>query len=197
MDAGSRGPKHGAGPVALMAAPLIVMLIAIGAVFLAGPQDGAPSPPPPPPPPPPLVGTAVPGFSLPPMEQGLDGLSDADLRGMVSVVSFWASWCLPCRAEMPLLIELAGRQDIAVHGINVRDRPVAARRFLTETGDPFRRIGVDADGRVSAALGVQGLPATLVVDAGGRIAYARTGPLQRSDMDDDILPLIRRLVPAP
>lgn len=191
MDAGSRGPKRGAGSVALMAAPLVVMLIAIGAIFLVGPQDRKPSPPPS------LVGTAVPGFSLPPMEQDLDGLSDADLRGTVSVVNFWASWCLPCRAEMPLLIELAGPQGVVVHGINVRDRPVAARRFLAETGDPFRRIGVDADGRISAALGVQGLPATLVVDAGGRIAFARIGPLDRSDIDDDILPLIRRLASAP
>ena len=140
-----------------------------------------------------LIGRAVPEFDLPPIEGRDDGLSSADLQGEVSIVNVWASWCVPCRVEMPLLVELAAQGTVPIHGINYKDAPDAALSFLDETGDPYTRIGADRSGRASLDRGVYGLPETFVIDAQGRIAYKHVGPFDRRSLEQDILPVVRRL----
>jgi cytochrome c biogenesis protein CcmG/thiol:disulfide interchange protein DsbE len=178
--------RQGASTAAMLAVPMVVAVAAGWLVVSTPPADRAGAPPEPA-----ATMRAVPDFVLPPLHSGAEGLRQADLLGAVSVVNFWATWCGPCREEMPLLEDLAGR--VPVHGVNVRDDPAAAARFLAETGDPFRRVGRDADGAVSAGWGVYGLPATFIVDAGGAVAYRLTGPLDRRILDRDILPVIARL----
>ena len=140
-----------------------------------------------------LIGRAVPEFDLPPIEGRDDGLSSADLQGEVSIVNVWASWCVPCRVEMPLLVELAAQGTVPIYGINYKDAPDAALAFLDETGDPYTRIGADRSGRASIDWGVYGLPETFVIDAQGRIAYKHVGPFDRRSLEQDILPVVRRL----
>jgi len=140
-----------------------------------------------------LIGRLVPEFALPPIEGRGDGLSSEDLRGEVSIVNVWASWCVPCRVEMPLLVELAQTGTVPIHGINYKDAPDAALGFLAELGDPYTRIGTDRNGRVSIDWGVYGLPETFVVDAQGRIAYKHVGPFNHRSLEEDILSVVRRL----
>lgn len=171
----------------MMAVPLIVALAVGWLVLSTPPPDRAGAPPEP------VALRAAPDFALPPLRQGAEGFQRADLRGKVSVVNFWATWCAPCRAEIPLLRELAGDGGVPVYGVNVRDNPAAADRFLAEAGDPFRRVGSDTEGTVAAGWGVYGLPATFVVDAGGTIIHRLTGPLDRRILERDIRPAIARL----
>lgn len=140
-----------------------------------------------------LIGKPVPEFDLPPIEGRANGLSSTDLRGEVSIVNVWASWCVPCRVEMPLLVELAGTASVPIYGINHRDPSGAALAFLDELGDPYTRIGADRNGRVSIDWGVYGLPETFVVDGEGRIAYKHVGPFDRWTLEEEILPVVRRL----
>ena len=140
-----------------------------------------------------LIGKVAPEFDLPPIEGRADGLSTADLKGEVSIVNVWASWCVPCRVEMPLLNELADRDEVPIFGINYKDRPEEALGFLSELGDPYTRIGADRNGRVSIDWGVYGLPETFVIDAEGQIVYKHIGPFNRLSLEEDILPVVRRL----
>ncbi len=175
---------------ALMVGPPVLMLALGWFLGLGMPKDGEAAPPQPP------TGQAIGGFSLPPLAGENGGLAETDLRGKVSVVNFWASWCQPCREEMPLLQELAAVPGVTLFGINSRDRPAAARRFLSVAGDPFARIGTDPDGAVAKAWGVYGLPATFVVTAEGRVAHALIGPLDRDLLEREILPLLAGPSPA-
>lgn len=170
----------------IVAVPLIVF-VALAGAFLWGlfnNDDRLPST---------MIGRTVPEFELPPIDGREKGLSSADLRGEVSIVNVWASWCVPCRIEMPLLVGLAEAGTVPIHGINYKDKPEAALGFLTELGDPYTRIGADRSGRASLDWGVYGLPETFVIDAEGRIAYKHIGPFDRRSLEEDILPVVRRL----
>ena len=140
-----------------------------------------------------LIGKPAPEFSLPPLE-GRDGpgLSRADLGGTPMLVNVFASWCVPCRMEHPLLTRLK-EQGVIIQGINYKDRPADAVAWLAELGDPFQRLGADRDGRVAIDWGVYGVPETYVIDKAGRIAYRHVGPLQPEDLTRTILPLLERL----
>jgi cytochrome c biogenesis protein CcmG/thiol:disulfide interchange protein DsbE len=140
-----------------------------------------------------LIGRAVPEFALPPIKGRDDGLVTADLVGQVAIVNFWASWCAPCRAEMPMLKEVAAQGAVPVFGINYKDRADQALAFLAELGDPYARIGADATGRVAIDWGVYGLPETYVIDAAGRIAYKQVGPFDRRILEEKLLPVVARL----
>jgi cytochrome c biogenesis protein CcmG/thiol:disulfide interchange protein DsbE len=135
----------------------------------------------------------VPEFALPPIDGRLDGLSSNDLMGHVSLVNVWASWCVPCRAENPLMVELSETGEVPIYGINYKDAAGEAQAFLDELGDPFTRIGADRDGRVAIDWGVYGVPETYVIDAEGRIAFKHVGPFNRQILNEEILPLVRRL----
>ncbi|MEI4196563.1 DsbE family thiol:disulfide interchange protein [Roseovarius sp. E0-M6] len=140
-----------------------------------------------------LIGKPVPEFDLPPIEGRSDGLATTDLTGEVSIVNVWASWCVPCRAENPLLVALAETAAVPIHGINYKDAPGAALAFLDELGDPFTRIGADRNGRVAIDWGVYGVPETYVIDAKGRIAMKHVGPFNRNILETDIMPVVRAL----
>lgn len=140
-----------------------------------------------------LIGKSVPQFSLPPVQRRTLGLSSADLLGEVSLVNVFASWCVACREEHPLFIRLKTDGVVPIHGLNYKDQPDNAWRWLNTLGDPYTRTGADRDGRAAIDWGVYGVPETFVITKGGRIAHKHIGPLTPKDIDETILPLIRRL----
>ncbi|HEX9275297.1 MAG TPA: DsbE family thiol:disulfide interchange protein [Casimicrobiaceae bacterium] len=144
----------------------------------------------------PLIGRPVPAFSLPPVRGRLLGLASSDLKGEVSLVNVFASWCVACRAEHPLLMRIQREGIVPVHGLNYKDRPDDAARWLDEMQDPYTRTGADLDGRVAIDWGVYGVPETFVIDRDGRIAYKHIGPISPSAWNQTLLPLIRRLQEA-
>jgi cytochrome c biogenesis protein CcmG/thiol:disulfide interchange protein DsbE len=121
------------------------------------------------------------------------GLSSDDLHGEVSLVNVFASWCVACREEHPLLLRLKNDGGVSIHGLNYKDHPDAAARWLNTMGDPYTRTGTDRDGRVAIDWGVYGVPETFVVGVDGTIAYKHIGPLNPESLDRTILPLVRRL----
>jgi cytochrome c biogenesis protein CcmG, thiol:disulfide interchange protein DsbE len=129
---------------------------------------------------------AVPGFGAPP-------LADATVKGKVALVNFFASWCVPCRAEHPILMRLAAEKRVAVYGINYKDRGEDAARWLKELGNPYAAIGHDEPGRVGIDWGVYGVPETFIVDREGRIRFKQVGPITPAVLRDTILPLIAKL----
>jgi cytochrome c biogenesis protein CcmG, thiol:disulfide interchange protein DsbE len=140
-----------------------------------------------------LIGRPAPEFSLSPVQGRTLGVSKADLLGTVSLVNVFASWCVECRAEHPLLMRLAREKTVPIHGLNYKDAPENAARWLNTMGDPYSRTGADLDGRVAIDWGVYGVPETFVVGADGVIAYKHIGTISESALADTILPLIARL----
>lgn len=140
-----------------------------------------------------LIGKPVPEFSLSPVEGRTLGLSSADLIGEVSLVNVFASWCVACRSEHPLFMQLAADKQVPLHGLNYKDRPEDATKWLNTLGDPYTRTGADLNGRVAIDWGVYGVPETFVVSADGRIAYKHIGPVTEKALNDTILPLVERL----
>ena len=119
----------------------------------------------------------------------IGGFTSADLAaGQVSVVNFWASWCVPCVQEHPLLVALKERTGVRLYGVNYKDQAAAARRFLGRYGNPFAAVGVDGDGRAAIEWGVYGMPETFVVDGKGRIAYKHVGPISAETLETKIIP---------
>jgi cytochrome c biogenesis protein CcmG, thiol:disulfide interchange protein DsbE len=140
-----------------------------------------------------LIGKAIPEFSLPPVQGRTMGLTSSDLRHEVSLVNVFASWCVPCREEHPLFMQLAASGKVPLHALNYKDRPDEAARWLDTTGDPYTRTGADLNGRVAIDWGVYGVPETFVVSAHGHIAYKHIGPVTHQVLDETILPLVERL----
>ena len=140
-----------------------------------------------------LIDKPVPQFELPPIEGlGGPGLSSADLQGQVSLVNVFASWCVPCRAEHPLLMALAD-EGVVIYGIDYKDPADKAADWLAELGDPYLAIGADQNGRVAIDWGVYGVPETFVIDREGRIRHRHVGPLQPRDVEETIRPLLAEL----
>lgn len=139
-----------------------------------------------------LIDKPVPELNLPPIEGVADGFTTADLKGKVTVLNVWASWCIPCRAEHPQLMALK-RDGVAVYGINYKDKPKDAKVFLVELGNPFLKIGADPNGRASIDLGVYGYPETFLIDPQGRIRYKHVGAIMPHDLVEKIRPLIKEL----
>lgn len=140
-----------------------------------------------------LIGRPVPEFKLPPVQGRSFGLSSADLKGEVSLVNVFASWCTACRYEHPLFMRLKAEDVVPIHGLNYKDAPEDAAAWLDELGDPYTRTGADRDGRVAIDWGVYGVPETYVVSAEGRIVHKKIGPLSQKDLDETILPMIEAL----
>ena len=180
-------PKNSARRRSLLTFVPIVVAAAVGAVFYWGMKTGSDTLPSA------LIGRPVPDFNLPPIEGRQDGFDTADLQGKVSLVNVWASWCVPCRAENPLLIALSKRGIVPIYGLNYKDKAKDALGFLAELGDPFTRIGADIAGRVAIDWGVYGVPETYVIDAEGRIVYRQVGPVDQKILDEKILPIVARL----
>ena len=140
-----------------------------------------------------LIGQRVPQFTLPPVKGRLLGLSSTDLTGEVSLVNVFASWCVECRAEHPLLLRLKNDAVVTIHGLNYKDPPDDAAKWLDTFGDPYTRTGADLNGRAAIDWGVYGVPETFVITRDGRIAYKQIGPLSHEVLESEIIPLIRRL----
>lgn len=141
-----------------------------------------------------LIDKPAPQFTLPGLETRPQkpGFATADLTGQVTVVNIFASWCIPCLAEHPLITRLA-EDGVTVYGINHRDKDADAARWLDKHGDPYTRIGADRDARVSIEWGVTGVPETFILDRAGRIRHKQTGPLTPTIVEQDFLPILAEL----
>ena len=151
-----------------------------------------------------LIGHVAPPTNLPPLPglerdgRAVPGLDTAAFKSEVTLLNVWASWCVPCRDEAPLLLTLAADPRIRVAGINYKDQGDNARRFLGRYGNPFAANGVDANGRASIEWGVYGVPETFVVGRDGRIAYKLIGPITPENIDKALKPAIEKaLAQAP
>ena len=145
-----------------------------------------------------LIDKPVPEFTLPPIDDGQGGygkgFSSTELKGNgVSVLNVFASWCGPCRAEHPFITRLAKMKVARVYGLNYKDNPKNALKWLEELGDPYFAIGADRNGRVGIDWGVYGVPETFIIDNAGRIRYKYVGPLNGEALERIILPTIRKL----
>ncbi len=177
----------------LILAPLLAFL-ALAALFYvrlgAGDSSRLPSP---------LIGKVAPNFDLPPLDGvGVPGFSDKELRqGKVTLVNIFASWCAPCHDEHPVLMKLARdaslqAQGVRIAGVNYKDEPQNARKFLADDGNPYGLIGVDKPGRAAIDWGVYGVPETFVVRGDGTIAYKFIGPLSEESLRDTLMPQIEK-----
>ncbi len=182
----------------VMAVPLVVFLALAGLFFSQLVSGNDPSKLPSA-----LVGRAAPEVTLPPLEglmaqgQPVPGLDVAALKGKPALVNIWASWCAPCRQEHPLLMDLAKDPRITVAGLNYKDTPENARRFLGQYGLPYEAVGVDPRGRAAIDWGVYGVPETFLLDREGRIVHKFVGPLTPESVNGTLLPLIDKLAGAP
>ena len=141
----------------------------------------------------PLIGKPVPQFELPPVRGRTLGLGTSDLKGEVSIVNVFASWCVSCKEEHPVFMQMQRERLVPIHGLNYKDRPEDVEKWLDDMGDPYTRTGADIDGRVAIDWGVYGVPETFVIDREGRIAYKHIGPVTPKLLDETLRPLIARL----
>lgn len=141
----------------------------------------------------PLVGRPAPEFRLPKLASTGAPFSPADMRGQVWLLNVWASWCVSCRQEHPVLMDLARRGVVPLVGLDYKDDGAEAQRWLAQHGDPYLLSAVDRDGRVGIDYGVYGVPETYVIDKAGTIRYKQVGPVSADVLRDRILPLIEEL----
>jgi cytochrome c biogenesis protein CcmG/thiol:disulfide interchange protein DsbE len=141
----------------------------------------------------PLIGQPAPQFSLVQLHEPAKTLGSADMKGRVWLLNVWASWCVSCRVEHPLLLELNKAGIVPIVGLNYKDKTPEGKAWLTEHGDPYTVSVVDADGRVGIDWGVYGVPETFVVDKQGVVRYKQIGPVTAEALERKILPLIRDL----
>lgn len=150
----------------------------------------------------PLVGRQAPLFELPQLQTvqanaapaGPAMFTPASMRGQVWLLNVWASWCASCREEHPVLMAAARRGDVPLIGLDYKDAPADAQRWLAQHGDPYRLSAVDRDGRVGMDYGVYGVPETYLIDAQGIIRHKHIGPLTEAVMQEKILPMVGKLV---
>lgn len=140
-----------------------------------------------------LIDQPAPAFDLAALVEGAPGLSSAELGNDVVLINFFASWCVPCRIEHPLLIELARTQQVPIYGIVYKDQPDAIIRWLGELGSPYAKVLVDPESRTAIDFGVYGVPETYVIDREGRIRFRYAGPLDAATVEQTLLPLIESL----
>jgi cytochrome c biogenesis protein CcmG/thiol:disulfide interchange protein DsbE len=182
---GARRPRALIWPLAIFA--LLALLFA--AALREGDPSRLPSA---------LIGRPAPPLTLQPVEGLTDGVhaiasfARSDLaQGDVTVVNFWASWCGPCVAEHPLLMALKQKTGVRLYGVNYKDQPAAARRFLGRYGNPFTAVGADATGRNAIDWGVSGMPETFVINGKGEIVYKHFGPISAESLEAQVIPAIR------
>lgn len=144
-----------------------------------------------------LIGQMAPKTELPPLEgMQVPGLNSADFTGKVTLVNVWASWCAPCREEHPVLLELSKDQRFSIAGLNYKDKPENARRFLGDLGSPYKAIGVDPNGRTAIDWGVYGVPETFLLGKDGKVAFKHVGPLSPEAVTTTLMPAIEKALAA-
>lgn len=141
----------------------------------------------------PLLNKAAPPFSLPQLHENTRVFSPQEMLGKVWLLNVWASWCFACREEHPLLMQMASKSGISIYGLNYKDTPEEAQRWLLQYGNPYRVSAVDTDGRVGIEYGVYGVPETFVIDKQGIIRHKVIGPVTVDELQNKILPLIKEL----
>jgi cytochrome c biogenesis protein CcmG/thiol:disulfide interchange protein DsbE len=140
-----------------------------------------------------LINKPVPEFELAPLPGKDNGLARSDLIGEPALVNVFASWCVACRVEHPILMDLAKRGDLQIFGLNYKDAPNDAVRWLKRFGDPYGRIGSDQNGRTGIDFGVYGVPETFVIDKHGTIVHKIIGPITPQILQDVLLPMMAEL----
>jgi len=141
----------------------------------------------------PLIGKTAPSFSLARLHEPQQQISKQDLLGEVWVLNVWASWCVACRAEHKFITRLANMQGAKVIGLNYKDKPTDAKKWLQQFGDPYSISLMDSDGKVGIDWGVYGVPETFIVDKNGTIQYKYIGPVDQQALDAEIIPMLNRL----
>jgi cytochrome c biogenesis protein CcmG/thiol:disulfide interchange protein DsbE len=141
----------------------------------------------------PLINKPAPAFELPRLHEPEKTLSQKDLLGKVWLLNVWASWCVSCRQEHPLLVEFSRRNVVPIYGLNYKDAPKDALAWLKQFGDPYTSSIQDRDGRVGIDFGVYGVPETFVIDKKGVIRYKQIGPITTEALNGKILPLLKEL----
>lgn len=163
---------------------VFIVLVALLAVGLKLDPSLVPSP---------LIDKSAPEFVLPQVRDPGKTLGAADLRGRVSLLNVWASWCVACRVEHPLLVALSRNKDLAIYGLNYKDERKDAMRWLDDWGNPYVASAHDYEGKVGIDFGVYGVPETFVVDEQGIIRYKHIGPISEKTLQETILPLVHKL----
>ncbi|CAI8948929.1 DsbE family thiol:disulfide interchange protein [Methylocaldum szegediense] len=166
--------------------PLVVfavMVIFLGIGLTLNPRE-VPSP---------FIGKPAPTFNLPQVADANKTLSTDDLKGEVSLVNVWASWCTSCREEHPVLLQLAEQNIVPIYGLNYKDERDNALAWLQRLGDPYTASAFDPEGKTGIDWGVYGVPETFVIDRDGIIRHKQTGPVTPEILEKKLLPLIRQL----
>jgi len=166
--------------------PLAIFVVLAGFLFVGLFRDPREVPSP-------LIDKPAPAFRLAELHAPDRKLGTDDLKGQVWLLNVWASWCVACREEHPLLVELGRSKVVPIVGLNYKDEPAAGMRWLSQNGDPYNVSVVDRDGRVGIDWGVYGVPETFVVDKSGTIRYKQIGPITADVWESRILPLVREL----
>jgi cytochrome c biogenesis protein CcmG/thiol:disulfide interchange protein DsbE len=166
--------------------PLAVFVVLVGFLFVGlflNPRE-VPSP---------LIGKPAPQFTLNQLHQPGKTLGTPDMKGQVWLLNVWASWCVSCREEHPLLVELGKAKLVPIIGLNYKDEPAAGMKWLAQNGDPYNLSVVDRDGAVGIDFGVYGVPETFVIDKQGTIRFKQIGPITVEALEKKIIPLVREL----
>jgi cytochrome c biogenesis protein CcmG/thiol:disulfide interchange protein DsbE len=143
-----------------------------------------------------LINKPLPAFDLPPVRASGPGLKTADFKGEPALLNVFGSWCVTCREEHPMLMQLKA-QGVVIHGLDWRDDPAAGARLLAEQGDPYTLVGNDRSGRTGVDLGVTGAPETFVVDRHGRVRYKQVGEIDAETWTRTLAPLMEKLRAEP
>ncbi|MDH5286789.1 MAG: DsbE family thiol:disulfide interchange protein [Betaproteobacteria bacterium] len=141
----------------------------------------------------PLIGKPAPQFQLKRLHDPAQAFGTADMKGKVWLLNVWASWCVACREEHPLLVELARAKIVPIVGLDYKDDPAAGIQWLRQHGDPYDLSVVDRDGAVGIDYGVYGVPETFLIDKAGVIRYKHIGPVTAQALEKKIIPLVREL----
>ncbi len=141
----------------------------------------------------PLIGKPAPAFELPQLHKPDATFSPKDMQGKVWLLNVWASWCVSCRQEHPILVDLAKTGTVPIYGLNYKDQRADALRWLKQYGDPYALSIADIEGRVGIDYGVYGVPETYVIDKAGVIRFKQIGPVTQDVLEKKILPLVAEL----
>lgn len=161
----------------------LVLVLFLGAGLKLDPKE-VPSP---------LIGKPAPAFALARLDDPAQTIRRDDLLGQVWMLNVWASWCVACREEHPLLVEFAKSKMLPIYGLNYKDKPAAGQKWLADFGNPYKASLSDLDGRVGIDFGVYGVPETFIIDRQGVVRFKQIGPVTPEVIRTKIEPLVRQL----
>jgi cytochrome c biogenesis protein CcmG/thiol:disulfide interchange protein DsbE len=166
--------------------PLAVFVVLVGFLWAGLKHDPSEVPSP-------LIDKPAPMFSLPRLDDPGRAFGPAEMRGKVWLLNVWASWCVSCRQEHPLLVKLSATGEVPIYGLDYKDHPEDAKDWLARFGNPYTVSIMDGDGRVGIDYGVYGVPETYLIDKQGTIRYKQIGPLTPAILETKILPMVHEL----